>query len=146
MSQNGHASEVEVKKGQAGLPTYDCEGAIHVKFSLQRQAINVVYKHNPIHTTHQNDDSLPALATNDDGGPVIDVASEKKPRKRRSKKADAQVQDEFIDGDLDMSTSPEAPKSSVKKTRKRKAAVVAHSRSQDVHQEEQKGSTARISH
>jgi hypothetical protein len=33
------------------LPAYDCGGAIHVKFSIKRDAINVVYKHNPIHTT-----------------------------------------------------------------------------------------------
>ena len=31
------------------LPTYDCGGAIYVKFSIKRDAINVVYKHNPIH-------------------------------------------------------------------------------------------------
>lgn len=30
-------------------PTYDCGGAIHIKFSVKRDAINVVYKHNPIH-------------------------------------------------------------------------------------------------
>lgn len=30
-------------------PTHDCGGAIHVKFSIQREAINVVYKHNLIH-------------------------------------------------------------------------------------------------
>lgn len=30
-------------------PTYDCGGAIHIKFSVKREAINVVYKHNPIH-------------------------------------------------------------------------------------------------
>jgi hypothetical protein len=28
---------------------YDCGGAIHIKFSTKRDAINVVYKHNPIH-------------------------------------------------------------------------------------------------
>jgi hypothetical protein len=31
------------------LPTYDCGGAIYIKFSIKRDAINVVYKHNPIH-------------------------------------------------------------------------------------------------
>lgn len=30
-------------------PTYNCGGAIHVKFSIKREAINVVYKHNLIH-------------------------------------------------------------------------------------------------
>jgi hypothetical protein len=31
------------------LPTYDCSGAVHIKFSTERGAINVVYRHNPIH-------------------------------------------------------------------------------------------------
>jgi hypothetical protein len=31
------------------IPTYDCGGAIHFKFSTKRDAINVIYKHNPIH-------------------------------------------------------------------------------------------------
>jgi hypothetical protein len=31
------------------IPTYNCGGAIHIKFSVKREAINVVYKHNPIH-------------------------------------------------------------------------------------------------
>ena len=45
-------SEIDAtKQGPAILPTYDCGGAIHIKFSLKREAINVVYKHNPIHTT-----------------------------------------------------------------------------------------------
>jgi hypothetical protein len=30
-------------------PTFDCGGAIHIKFSTKRDAVNVVYKHNPIH-------------------------------------------------------------------------------------------------
>lgn len=31
---------------------YDCGGAIYIKFSIKREAINVVFKHNPIHS-HQ---------------------------------------------------------------------------------------------
>lgn len=31
------------------LPTYDCGGAVNIKFSIKREAINVVYKHTPIH-------------------------------------------------------------------------------------------------
>jgi hypothetical protein len=42
------------KRGPAPLPTYDCGGAIHIKFSIKREAINVVYKHNPIHTSPAN--------------------------------------------------------------------------------------------
>jgi hypothetical protein len=53
---DGDHDEPEVKRqGPAALPTYDCGGAIHIKFSLKRDAINVVYKHNPIHTTREND-------------------------------------------------------------------------------------------
>jgi hypothetical protein len=45
-------SEDQPKKGgRPPLPTYDCGGAIHIKFSLKREAINVVYKHNPIHSS-----------------------------------------------------------------------------------------------
>jgi hypothetical protein len=56
-SQDSENTEAEVKKqGPSVLPTYDCGGAIHVKFSLKREAINVVYRHNPIHTTRQNGD------------------------------------------------------------------------------------------
>ena len=54
-SQESEDSEAEVKKqGPSVLPTYDCGGAIHIKFSLKREAVNVVYKHNPIHATRQN--------------------------------------------------------------------------------------------
>jgi len=55
-SQDSDASEVETVKRPILLPTYDCEGAIHIKFSLKRQAINVVYKHNPIHSTRHTGD------------------------------------------------------------------------------------------
>jgi hypothetical protein len=37
------------------LQTYDCGGAIHIKFSTKREAINVVYKHNPIHSSSMID-------------------------------------------------------------------------------------------
>jgi hypothetical protein len=50
-------SEDQPKKGgRPPLPTYDCGGAIHIKFSLKRGAINVVYKHNPIHSSPMNDE------------------------------------------------------------------------------------------
>lgn len=35
--------------GKNLTPTCDRGGAIHVKFSIKREAVNVVYKHNPIH-------------------------------------------------------------------------------------------------
>jgi hypothetical protein len=45
-------SEDQPKKiGRPALPTYDCGGAIHIKFSLKREAVNVVYKHNLIHSS-----------------------------------------------------------------------------------------------
>ena len=37
------------KTGGPLLATYDCGGAIHIKFSTKREAINIIYKHNPIH-------------------------------------------------------------------------------------------------
>jgi hypothetical protein len=43
------------KKGIGRLPTYNCGGAIHIKFSLKREAVNVVYKHNPIHSSRANE-------------------------------------------------------------------------------------------
>lgn len=39
------------KRGPQPPPTYNCGGAIHIKFSIKREAINVVYKHNPIHSS-----------------------------------------------------------------------------------------------
>ncbi|KAF1831230.1 hypothetical protein BDW02DRAFT_572220 [Decorospora gaudefroyi] len=119
-SQDSDDNETGVKKRWHTLmPTYDCGGAIHLKFSLKRGAINVVYKHNPIHTTRQNGDSLPALVTGD-GPPPPESTNVMKTRKRqRNKKDEIVVENEFKVPDLDMSTSLEAPKSSVKKKRKK---------------------------
>ncbi|KAF2629373.1 hypothetical protein BU25DRAFT_420226 [Macroventuria anomochaeta] len=89
------------------LPTYDCGGAIHIKFSIKREAINVVYKHSPIHRdveSRRNGDRT-------SNGTV-------KMRKRSKKDHHVLVDNEFHNPDLDMSTSPEAPKSSVKKHKK----------------------------
>jgi len=47
--ENGDEEQKGKNKGKDCLPTYDCGGAIHIKFSTKRDAINVVYKHNPIH-------------------------------------------------------------------------------------------------
>ena len=47
-------------RGRQALPSYDCGGALYIKFSEKRDAINVVYKHNPIHSAvearHPNGD------------------------------------------------------------------------------------------
>ncbi|KAJ4369403.1 hypothetical protein N0V86_009235 [Didymella sp. IMI 355093] len=123
-------------------PTYDCGGAIHVKFSIKREAVNVVYKHNPIHRdvegrrsgdeyedihsrvcrsvslTFHSDCAAPEAngavtpkVAKTPNGPV-------KKRKRSKKDHHVMADDGFHDLDLDMSMSPEAPKSSAKKKRK----------------------------
>ncbi|KAF1927347.1 uncharacterized protein M421DRAFT_101765 [Didymella exigua CBS 183.55] len=108
------------------IPTYDCGGAIRVKFSIKRGAINVVYKHNPIHrdvdiplTSHSvsavpqaNGGATPKAAKAPNGSV--------KKRKRSKKDPDVGINDELHDPDLDMSTSPDASKSSAKKKRKSK--------------------------
>ncbi|KAF1847526.1 uncharacterized protein K460DRAFT_281039 [Cucurbitaria berberidis CBS 394.84] len=113
------------KKGPAPIPTYDCGGAIHIKFSIKREAINVVYKHNPIHTRPANgdDSNLPALAIGYQAAhqaPTPDATNGTKKRKRKTKKDEVEVQvqvDASRDHYLDMSTSPEAPRSSTRKKR-----------------------------
>jgi hypothetical protein len=62
---------------------------------------------------------------NDDIAPPADNAHEKQSRKRRrGKQAEAGVENEHRDADLDMSTSPELPKSSAKKRKKEGATVL----------------------
>ncbi|KAB2107381.1 hypothetical protein AG0111_0g4203 [Alternaria gaisen] len=120
--------EPEVKKqGPVVLPTYDCGGAIHIKFSLKRDAVNVVYKHNPIHTTREADNGLPALMVTDNGvAATADATEEKQPRKRkRSKQDETEAQSEFRGPDLDMSTSPEGPNPSAKRKSKKGSAVAS---------------------
>ena len=49
---NTEDSDEHPKDLDHAQPTrHDCGGAIHIKFSLKREAINVVYKHIPIHST-----------------------------------------------------------------------------------------------
>ncbi|KAF2028151.1 hypothetical protein EK21DRAFT_102004 [Setomelanomma holmii] len=120
-------SETQPKKrGQVLLPTYGCGGAIHVKFSIERQAINVVYKHNPIHTSPANGESnLPPLAVETVSTPASKpkAANGTKERKRKRSKKDAvEVEDDYRDPDFDMSTYPEAPETAGKKKRKKSAA------------------------
>ena len=47
-AENG-GDEEKQRPGRNALPTYDCGGAIHIKFSIKREAVNVIYVHNPIH-------------------------------------------------------------------------------------------------
>lgn len=103
------------------LTGYECGGAIHIKFSIKREAIHVVYKHNPIHSQPADDTTLHALPSGnptDLQAPVVVTAEEPKKRRRQStKKQQVQV----YDGDLDMSTSPEAQKAPAKRKRKNAA-------------------------
>lgn len=39
----------EGDSGETDTPTHDCGGAIHIRFSTKREAVNVMYVHNPIH-------------------------------------------------------------------------------------------------
>ncbi|KAG9189340.1 hypothetical protein G6011_06208 [Alternaria panax] len=126
-SHNGGDSEAKVKRqGPAMLPTYDCRGAIHVKFSLKRDAINVVYKHNPIHTARENGDSLPALATDSGVAATADTTEENIPRKRKRTKEDAnEAEEDSRDPNLDTSTSPEAQRSSTMKKSKKNGVAAS---------------------
>ncbi|KAH7076097.1 hypothetical protein FB567DRAFT_535448 [Paraphoma chrysanthemicola] len=127
-NQTGDDSGHIASKGShSQLPTYDCGGALFIKFSIKREAINVVYKHNPIHNSPVNGQSnLPPLG----------IEPESKPRGRKPKAANGtkdrkrkRIQKTLIDEDnaytnpdLDMSTSPEAPKSSAKKKSQKSVA------------------------
>ncbi|CAO2651518.1 Nn.00g040880.m01.CDS01 [Neocucurbitaria sp. VM-36] len=130
-SQEDENGEEEGKrKKHALLPTYDCGGAIHIKFSIKREAINVVYKHSPIHGRPANSDSnLPPLVTGDYPAPPtptpVETNGTPKKKRKRSKKEQVQVTHRFRDPDLDMSTSPEASKSKTKKRRKKDGPLVS---------------------
>ncbi|KAF1357673.1 hypothetical protein EJ07DRAFT_127733 [Lizonia empirigonia] len=112
------------------IPTYDCGGAIHIKFSIKREAINVVYKHNPIHRDVES-----RQINSDRGGPAANGVSTSQAaktlngatqkRKRKKKDHHVTVDSGFDDPDLHMSTSPEASKSSIKKKRKKNGTVAS---------------------
>lgn len=48
-SEDVESGSKRKRKSGVELPTYDCGGAIHIRFSTKREAINVMYVHNPIH-------------------------------------------------------------------------------------------------
>ncbi|KAL5383963.1 hypothetical protein PMIN06_011524 [Paraphaeosphaeria minitans] len=108
------------------LSTYDCGGAIHVRFSTKRDAVNVMYIHNLIHRDVEsrpaNQESqfaqaMPSNVTTPNG-----MSNGTKAKKRKKSHNDHHVTDSaFHDPDLDMSTSPEASKTSSKKKRKKDA-------------------------
>ncbi|EMD63767.1 hypothetical protein COCSADRAFT_144149 [Bipolaris sorokiniana ND90Pr] len=127
VSHDSDGSDVEAEKnGNGVLPTYDCGGAVHIKFSLKREAINVVYKHNPIHMARPASDGLLAPAVDNNVAPPAGSAHEKPPRKkRRSKEAEAGVDNEHRNTDPGISTSPVYPRPSAKKRKKEGAVVLS---------------------
>ncbi|KAF2735981.1 hypothetical protein EJ04DRAFT_562931 [Polyplosphaeria fusca] len=120
------------------LPTYDCGGAVHIKFSTKRDAINIVYKHNPIRrdaesrtAEGENGDSSQPL-TLEAPPPVANGKKKpgpghvKKSPKRKRKKSDDVVEsdsDDYVHADLDMSTSPERQTSAKNKRKKNDASA-----------------------
>ncbi|KAJ4310657.1 hypothetical protein N0V94_008330 [Neodidymelliopsis sp. IMI 364377] len=134
---NGQQHDVNPAKPKPDLtPTYDCCGAVHIKFSIKREAINVVYKHNPI---HRDVESRLLNSDGDFSAPQTDseLASQtvkttdgaaKGKRKRSKKDQGVAANGELHDPDLDMSTSPEAPKTSAKKKQKKSGTTAAPER------------------
>jgi hypothetical protein len=122
--------------GQQALPTYDCGGAVHITFSTKRDAVHVVYKHNPI---HRDVESRPA---NENGHAtvlpesqilVIDAENGVAPKKRTRKKK-VQVQEnaerptEVDDPYVDMATSPESSRPPTVKKRKKSDVTSSQSK------------------
>ena len=112
------------------LPTFDCGGAIHIKFSSKREAINILYTHNPI---HRDAESRPTNGTNgnpehssEDSTTTTKIIQPKAPPgakrlKRKRTQPEAAPQDDYHQDNLDMSTSPEVEKPTPKKKRNKKA-------------------------
>ena len=53
--KDGEAITTEAAPQRTRFPSHDCGGAIHIKFSTKKNAINLVYRHTSIHrdkTTH----------------------------------------------------------------------------------------------
>ncbi|KAF2791240.1 hypothetical protein K505DRAFT_351438 [Melanomma pulvis-pyrius CBS 109.77] len=128
VGQENQNEETEGKKRRKEvLPTYDCGGAIHIKSSIKREAVNVVYKHNPIHRDveshprkEQDDDNhLPALSIEGTALPNITNGSLKVATSQMRKKDRVELDNEFGDPDSDMPTSPETSKTPPKKKQKR---------------------------
>ncbi|XPS80287.1 hypothetical protein M3J09_012245 [Ascochyta lentis] len=130
--ENSENDDEAIKTNRDLIPTYDCGGAIHVKFSIKREAINVVYKHNPIHRDVESrqtnsDSNSGAPETNKGSAPRVAKASNGTAQKRKRNKKDhhVAVDNDFGNPDHDMSTSPESPQSSVKKKRKKSGTATS---------------------
>ncbi|KAF2015472.1 hypothetical protein BU24DRAFT_408683 [Aaosphaeria arxii CBS 175.79] len=93
VTDQNDSDEHKSERANRQLPTFDCKGAIHIKFSFKRDAVNVIYIHNPIHRdtksrqeNEQENSPLPAVEK-------ISIEQENspeeppKPRKSRKKKS-----------------------------------------------------------
>jgi hypothetical protein len=69
--ENSEDSEDAKDPEHAGPVKYDCGGAIHTKFSTKRKAINVVYKHNPFHSTPAADEKFVDSSSTIKAAPVF---------------------------------------------------------------------------
>ncbi|KAH7408489.1 hypothetical protein DE146DRAFT_376046 [Phaeosphaeria sp. MPI-PUGE-AT-0046c] len=117
---------VEKKRRRRSLPTYDCGGALHIKFSIKREAINVVYKHNPIHGSPAADESIPPpLAIDSNFAHVSSesaAANVTKARKRKgAQKDNIDIENDYGEPDFDTFAPPASTQVSAKKKRSKKA-------------------------
>ncbi|KAL5114885.1 hypothetical protein ACEQ8H_007203 [Pleosporales sp. CAS-2024a] len=108
---------------------YACGGAVHIKFSIKREAVNVVYKHNPIHGSFVFEEILPALAL-DPGtvahttkiGPANGTTTTKKKRKKNDNE---EVENDHGNPGVSVSTSPAPPRTLTKTKTKKSSTVTA---------------------
>ncbi|KAH7117811.1 hypothetical protein B0J11DRAFT_552543 [Dendryphion nanum] len=125
--------QLAARRKRGELPTYDCGGAIHIKFSIKRAAVNIVYKHNSIHRDIENrpcnkNSGRPSPSTEGIGkSQSIDTEPSDGTKSRKRKRAKGNIVEDTNDyghRSLDMSTSLEAVKTSPsKKTRERKSII-----------------------
>ncbi|EAT79790.2 hypothetical protein SNOG_12990 [Parastagonospora nodorum SN15] len=105
--ENSDDCEAQPKKeGDPQLQGYGCGGAIHIKFSIKREAINVPASRREA----MNNQSM---------------NGNKEQKKKRKKKDQEDVENNYRDPDLDMSTSPEAPRAATKNKRKKDASAAS---------------------
>ncbi|KAF2751275.1 hypothetical protein M011DRAFT_491810 [Sporormia fimetaria CBS 119925] len=93
------------------LPTYDCGGAVFIKFSTKRDAINVVYKHNPIHRDVKKR-GRPKKSRDDAESDPSQRPKQKRGRPKKDRD-DFQVPDRYAAAQMDMFTSPEDSRASI---------------------------------
>lgn len=111
--------ETSKRKGtQQQLPTYDCGGALYIKFSMKRQAVNVVYKHNPI---HRDVDSRPTNGPPlpDPGEATVEPSNGTTPKKRKLSEKFEPEADRFDRNDLDTPTLAEVTRAPAREKRKK---------------------------